>query len=122
MGGVIKPFGILYVAFMEHFEAQAESAAWILGLANFSLLAGGLKNRCLYSSTRVLDLGCAKMLLKSHYKYSKLMLINNFSINDLQFSTNSIDIGNIYVCLSVCIYVWKFVRQFAGCYIVANCF
>ncbi len=41
VGGVIKTFGILYVAFMERFDSQAGSAAWIVVIANFILCAGG---------------------------------------------------------------------------------
>ena len=31
-GGVVKCFGIMYVAFMEEFNSKAGAAAWIIGL------------------------------------------------------------------------------------------
>ena len=41
-GGVIKCFGIMYVAFMEEFNSKAGDAAWIIALCNSFLLFGGI--------------------------------------------------------------------------------
>ena len=42
IGGVVRCFGIFYVAFMEEFDSKAGNAAWIAVCCGLALNIGGI--------------------------------------------------------------------------------